>query len=143
MAAVTVRAIGAALLGAGIWIGFAGPLNVTLGLNITWGLVAVAAFIGWLVGSATRSGPRDAGPRPSANRVRAVAVGGALFAWLLGLLGVYLYSLAALPNLGPAGSTFAERMAATPIVTFYAQQVGPIDLVEVLALLVTAWWSAR
>src|SRR3989304_79720 len=86
----TLRAVGAAILGAGIWIGFAGPLSVTLGLNITWGLVAVAAFIGWLIGSATRSGAHGAEPRPSAPSVRAIAVGGALFAWLAALVGGYL-----------------------------------------------------
>lgn len=143
VAAASLRAVGAAILGAGIWIGFAGPLSVTLGLNITSGLVAVAAFIGWLIGSATRSGAHGAEPRPSAPSVRAIAVGGALFAWLLALVGVYLYSLAALPSLGPAGSSLAERMAATPIVDFYAQQLGPIDAVEVVVLLVAAWWSSR
>jgi len=126
------RTLGAAVLGAGIWIGFAGPLQ------LTWGLVAVAVFVGWLVGSAARSGAK----RPD-GRVRAVAVGGALLAWPLSLVGVYLYSLAALPGLGPAGSSLTERIAATPIVAFYAPQVGPIDVIEVLALLAAAWWSAR
>ena len=143
VAAASLRAVGAAILGAGVWIGFAGPLSVTLGLRITWGLVAVAAFIGWLIGSAARSGAYGAAPRPTAPRVRAIAVAGSLFAWLVASAGVYLYSLAALPSIGPAGSTLAERIAATPIVAFYAQQLGPLDFIELLALLLAAWWSSR
>ena len=57
IAPAALRAVGAAVLGAGIWIGLAGPLNVT------WGLVAVAIFVGWLVGSETRTGARFRGPR--------------------------------------------------------------------------------
>lgn len=118
-----LRALGAALLGAGIWIGLAGPLNVT------WGLIAVAVFVGWLVGSAAK--------------VRQIAIGGALAAWGLGLVGVYLYSLATLPGLGPPGTSLTERIAATPITAFYAQQFGPVDVVEAAALVAAAWWSAR
>ncbi len=130
---VLVRAIGAAVLGAGIWIGLAGPFGVT------WGLLAVALFIGWLVGSATRG----ATPAPRMTTRRAVAVGGALFAWLLALAGVYLYSLATLPSFGPAGSSLGERIAATPITTFYAQQFGPLDVVDVALLVLAAWWTSR
>ena len=68
---------------------------------------------------------------------------GAALAWILALVGVYLYSLAALPSVGPAGTTLAERIAATPIASFYAQQFGPLDAVEAAAILVAAWWSAR
>jgi len=151
LAPAVARAIGAAILGAGIWIGLAGPLNVT------WGLLAVAIFVGWLVGSATRSG---AGARAFATgvdsrgtgvaerrvpdrRLRFLAVGGALLAWLLALVGVYFYSLAALPSFGAAGSTLPERIAGTPILAFYAQQFGPLDAIDAAALAAAAWWSAR
>jgi hypothetical protein len=131
-AAAALRALGAAVLGAGVWIGLAGPFAVT------WGLLAVALFVGWLVGSAARSGATV--PRP---RLQAVAVGGALFAWVTALVGVYLYSLAALPSLGPAGTSLSERIAATSIVSFYGQQFGPIDALEGAFVLLAAWWSAR
>lgn len=159
LASAAVRAAGAALLGAGIWIGSAGPIG------LTWGLIAVAVFIGWLVGSATRSGaygPRMRGrptrtqegatDRPAATRarsdprVRGIAVAASLFAWVLGLVGVYLYSLAAIPDLaglGPGGSDLSERIGSTSFVSFYAQQFGPIDLLEVAALVVAAWWTSR
>ena len=132
LAPAALRALGAAVLGAGVWIGLAGPFAVT------WGLPAVALFVGWLVGSSARSGATISG-----SRVQAVAVGGALFAWVLALVGVYLYSLATLPSLGPAGSSLSERIAATPILSFYGQQFGPIDALEGVLLVIAAWWSAR
>ena len=101
-------------------------------------VLAVALFVGWLIGSAARSGATAQGPR-----VQAVAVGGALFAWVVALVGVYVYSLAALPSLGPAGTSLSERIAATPILSFYGQQFGPIDALEGAFLVLAAWWSAR
>jgi hypothetical protein len=142
LAAAAMRAIGAAVLGAGVWIGLAGPLGVT------WGLLAVALFVGWLVGSSARSGSPASGATASAasaagSRIRAVAVGGALFAWVLALAGVYLYSLATLPSLGAAGTSLSERIAATSILDFWGQQFGPIDALEGVLLVLAAWWSAR
>lgn len=152
LASAALRAIGAGLLGAGIWIGLAGPLNVT------WGLIAVAAFVGWLIGSATRSGAhgrRSDGARRASSaapvvraewRVRAIAVGGALFAWLLALVGVYLYSLATisdLPGAGRAGTNLIERIGSTSIVAFHAQQFDPTDGIALAVLVGAAWWSSR
>jgi hypothetical protein len=137
LAPAALRAVGAAVLGAGVWIGLAGPFAVT------WGLPAVALFVGWLVGSAARSESTASSAAASGSRLRAVAVGGALFAWVLVLAGVYLYSLATLPSLGPAGTSLSERIAATSILSFYGQQFGPIDALEGVLLVVAAWWSAR
>lgn len=136
IAPAALRAVGAAVLGAGVWIGLAGPFAVT------WGILAVALFVGWLVGSAARSEPTTR-PRATGSRLRAVAVGGALLAWVLALAGVYLYSLVALPSLGPAGTSLSERIAATSIFAFYGQQFGPVDALEVVLLVLAAWWSAR
>ncbi len=122
------RTLGAAVLGAGIWIGSAGPLQ------LTWGLVAVAAFVGWLIGSAARS----SAPRPD-PRVRALAVGGAVLTWLISLIGVYVY-LSILPS---EGVTPSEVVGSPSIVDFYAQQFGLLELLEAAAFLTVAWWSAR
>jgi hypothetical protein len=153
LAQAALRAVGAAVLGAGVWIGLAGPFAVT------WGLLAVALFVGWLVGSGARpksaTPPRSAAPSESSGapkasgssasgpRIRAVAVCGALFAWVLALAGVYLYSLATLPSLGPAGTSLSERIATTSILDFWGPQFGPIDALEGLLLVLAAWWSAR
>jgi hypothetical protein len=140
------RAFGAAVIGAGIWAGLAGPLGLTVGI------VVVAAFVGWLIGSAARSGWRA--PRPSAAApavtapavVRRVAVAAAVVTWLLALVGVYVYSLAVIPGLpGTTGSgiDLGERIRETSIVSFYAQSFGPLDVIDAAVLFVSAWWSAR
>lgn len=118
-ATVAVRALGAALLGAGIWIGAGGPLG------LTWGLVAVAAFVGWLVGSAVRR--------------RTTALGATVVAGGIGLLGTYLYALAA----APGTTSLSERVGSVSIVDFYAQQYGLLVVVQLAALLLAAWWSSR
>ena len=134
LSSAAFRAVGAAVLGAGIWIGVAGPLGATAGL------LAVALFVGWLVGSAARSGARASGPR-----VTAVAVAGALLMWGAALVGVYVYSLATIPQLpGASGGTdLLSRMRGTPITAFYAAQFGVLDVVEGAVLLVATWWTAR
>ena len=144
---VAFRAFGAALIGAGIWAGLAGPLGLTVGI------VVVAAFIGWLIGSAARSGWRA--PRPTAGMqavtapppaVRRIAVAAASVAWLLALIGVYVYSLAVIPGLpGTTGPVIdlGARIRETSIVSFYALSFGPLDVIDAAVLLITAWWSAR
>jgi len=154
-----IRAFGAAVLGAGVWAVAAGPLGVTVGL------IVVAAFAGWLIGTAARgsdasrrrrtragaavddgsSGRADADAR-RLRVVRTVAVSAAVFGWLLALVAVYLYSLAAIPGLpgGAAASTdLAERIRQTSIVAFYAQSFGLLDVLEGAILIATAWWAAR
>lgn len=123
-----LRALGAALLGAGIWIGLAGPLQ------FTWGLLAVAVFVGWLIGTAARS--TTASPD---RRVRIIAGAGGLLAWLASLVGVYLY-LSALPY-GPAQS--GHLVGSLSIVDYYAQNLSVLDLIEGLLAVAAAWWSAR
>jgi hypothetical protein len=123
-----LRALGAALLGAGIWIGLAGPFQ------LTWGLLAVAVFVGWLVGSAARS----ATPTPD-RRVRLVAGAGGLLAWIASLVGVYVY-LSALPP-GPAQS--GHLVGSLSLVDYYAQNLSLLDVIEGLLAAAAAWWSAR
>lgn len=130
-----LRTLGAALLGAGIWIGVAGPFGARLGL------VAVAIFVGWLIGSSARQGAAA-----TDGRLPAIAVGGGAVAWVLALVGVYVYSLAVIPDLPgatSAGSDLLTRLRDTPITAFYAPQVGLLDFLQGALLLGTAWWSAR
>jgi hypothetical protein len=135
LSAGLLRAVGAAVLGAGIWIGVAGPLGARAGL------LAVALFVGWLVGSAARSGAGARGPA-----VGGVAVAGGLLTWVLALVGVYVYSLAVIPDLpggATAGADLVARMRETPITEFYAPQFGLLDVFQGVVLLVAAWWTAR
>jgi hypothetical protein len=128
LAPAALRAVGAALLGAGIWIGLAGPFGVT------WGLVAVALFVGWLIGSVTRSPTGHSEPR-----VRAIAAAGGALAWLLALAGVYVY-LSAQPS-GPAQA--GALVGSLSIIDYYAQNLGLLDVIEGVLLVLAAWWSAR
>lgn len=67
------RALGAALVGAAVVALLGGPLSVTLGL------IAVAAVIGWAIGSLAR---------PSFS----LAVGFAVGSVALGLIGIWLFA---------------------------------------------------
>jgi hypothetical protein len=121
------RASGAALAVAAAWALLGGPFGVTVGL------VVVAAFGGWLIGT-------------SARPWRWIAVAAAVAAWFVALVAIYLYSLAAIPALpGAAGSgtDLGERIRETSIVAFYAQSFGILDAIQGAVLIGTAWWSSR
>lgn len=133
--AALLRTLGAALLGAGLWVFVGGPLGAHVGL------LAIALFAGWMIGAAARSGAGSRG-----GPAVPVALAGALVAWALALTGVYVYSLAAIPGLPGAdasGTDLVSRMRDTPIGTFYAAQFGLLDALEGVLLLGTAWWTAR
>jgi hypothetical protein len=152
------RALGAALFGAFVWAVVGGPLGLTVGLLV------IAAFVGWLIGSSARAGsvPRSrpgiahastrpatapAAPRPPApDAVRWIAVAAAVLAWVLALIAIYLYSLAAIPALPGAiggGADIFQRIRETSIFTFYAQSFGILDAIEAGVLVLVAWWSSR
>jgi hypothetical protein len=159
LARAALRAFGAAVLGAAVWAVLGGPFGLTVGL------VVVAAFVGWLIGSSARPAS-DARRRPAAYRrsqvtapaassaqatassptVRRIAVAAAIVAWALALAGIYVYSLAAIPALpggGGTGTDLGQRIRETPILTFYAQSFGILDAIEGAILIVAAWWSSR
>jgi hypothetical protein len=149
------RAVSAALLGAFVWAVVGGPLGLTVGLLV------VAAFVGWLIGSSARAGsvPRrrpgivHPSPAPAPTRVRPagpnavrwIAVAAAVVAWLLALVAIYAYSLAAIPALpgGTGGEDVFQRIRDTSILTFYAQSFGILDAIEAGVLVLAAWWSSR
>ena len=85
-------------------------------LSLTAGLVVVAAFVGWLVGSVARPG-------------RAAAVVVAVGAVVVGLLGIWLYSRLEGGALGP--------------VDYLLQVQGVLVPLELLAAGVTAAAASR
>ena len=121
-----LRASGAALGGAVAWAVLGGPFGVTVGL------VVVAAFVGWLIGT-------------SARPVRWIAVAAALAAWLVALVAIYAFSLAAIPALpgGADGTSLLDRLRETPILSFYGQSFGILDAIEGAVVIGVAWWSSR
>ncbi len=126
---------GLALLGvAAVWALAAGLLDVS------WGLLFVAAVGGWLIGSAVAFGAWRGLEHRQDPRTRAIAAGSGALAWLVGSYGAYLVGLLVLP-----GSTLnlVERMANVPFIDALATQVSLVDVASIVLLMVVAWRSAR
>lgn len=105
------------------------------------GLLVVAAAVGgWLLGEAVARGawgPSVHLPRPAVFRLAAVL---AALTWLAGSVVAYLLSLALLPE---SSRTFVERLSDQPFPAWLAPQLSPLDVAEIMVLVVVAWRSAR
>jgi hypothetical protein len=104
-------------------------LSALLDLHV--GLIVVAAFGGWLIGSTVRS----AGPR-----ARAWAILLALSAWLVGSVLEFVIAQLLLPA---ASTPAAERLT---IAGYFDYLGGTFDIIAALAialLVFVAWRSAR
>lgn len=108
--------------------------------DASWGLIVAGVAGGWLIGAWTGFGAWSEGARGSHRAPGAVAVTLALFAWLGGTVAVYLWTRAILP-----GSTqpFGERLAAVPFPSYLAGFFGPVEVLEIAALVAVAWYEAR
>ncbi len=109
-------------------------------LDIGPGLLVVAAVGGWLLGEAVTWGAWGSSvhlPRPAVFRL-AAALGAVT--WLAGSVVAYLLSLALLPE---SSRTFAERLSDQPFPAWLAPQLSPLDVAEIVVLIVVAWRSAR
>ncbi len=120
----TLMAIAVALLVAVAWALLRGILE--LGPS----LLAVAALGGWAIGALIR---QASGPM-------LLAVGISAVAWLLGLVGTWLVSMAVLQ-----GSTrsFPERLAATPFIDWMRPQLGLLEPAGLLLLVAAAAYGSR
>ena len=104
-------------------------LSAVLGFHL--GLLVVAAFGGWLIGSSVR----EAG-----NRAQLWAIVFALFAWLVGSVLDFVISQLLLPESAVAP---AERLA---LARYFDYLAGTFDVIQALAiaiLVLVAWRSAR
>ncbi|OGN81041.1 MAG: hypothetical protein A2X23_10340 [Chloroflexi bacterium GWC2_73_18] len=131
--AAALYGAGVAPLGAGLWIG-------ATALDVQAGLLAVAIFAGWLIGTTTTAGAWRGAARGRDRRVTLLALTAAGAAWLTAQAGGYLYQMATTPG---ATTTLGERIATTSILDFYAQQASPLDALALAVLLAVAAWSAR
>jgi hypothetical protein len=115
----------AALATGAAWAGLSAILDLHLGLLV------VAAFGGWLIGSAVK---------PIGRRARRWAVVLAGVAALLGLVGDYVLSQLLLPA---AATPIADRLSLSGFVDYLG---GTLDIIAALAiaiLVIVAWRSAR
>ncbi len=112
---VAVAAVGAAVFAA-----------LAAWLSIDWGLLAVAALLGWGVGQGVRLGAAGAVPSPERRRL----------ALVLALAGL---------SAGEVGLWLAARAqgGVLPLVDHLAQTYGLLVPVEYLVAVVAAWWNAR
>jgi hypothetical protein len=104
-------------------------LSAVLGLHI--GLIVLAAFGGWLIGSSVRS---------AVPRAQAWAVVLALAAWLVGSVLEFVIAQLLLPA---ASTPPADRLTISNYLDFLG---GTFDIIEALAialLVLVAWRSAR
>lgn len=93
-------------------------------------LLAVSALGGWGIGKLMRA----------AGGATIVAVALAATAWLLGLIGTWLVSMALLPG---SSRTFAERLEATPFVDWMSPQLGLLEVAGLLLYGIAAAYGAR
>jgi hypothetical protein len=119
-----IMALAVALLAAVAWALLRGILE--LGPS----LLAVVALTGWAIGALIR---QVGGPL-------LLAVSIAALAWLLGLVGTWLVSMAVLPG---STRTFAERLDAIPFLDWISPQLGPLELAGLVLFMVAAAYGAR
>ena len=110
LASLATLVLGAAITAAGI-------------LEITAGLIAVAAIGGWAVAWALRPGGLSVRDRLG------MAVALAVVGVVLGQVGLWIYGRIEGGVLGP--------------LDFLAEVYGPLVVLEVAAAAVAAWWTAR
>ena len=113
-----------ALLAAAAWALLKGILELSLGL------LALAAFGGWAIGAVlwqVRAAP-----------LLAMAI--AALAWLGGLVGTWLVAMAILPA---SVRTFPERLESTPFLDWLAPQFGVVEIAGLVVFLIAAAYGAR
>ncbi len=110
------------------------------GLNLLVGVAVVAALGGWLIGRAVRRGAWSGRAHVPSPAPLLLAVLLALAAWLVGEIGAYLLSLAALQD---SVRSFPERIAALPFLDWLSPQFGPLEIISLFLLAGLAWFSSR
>lgn len=104
-------------------------LSAVLDLHI--GLLVVAAFGGWLIGSALR---------PVGQRRSRLALAIAAGAWVIGSVLDFVLSQVLLPN---STTPLGDRLAIGRYIDFTAATFDLVQALAIVILLVTAWRSAR
>ena len=117
-------ALGVALLAAVAWALLRGILELGPGL------LALAALAGWAIGALL-------------YQVRGpvlLAVGIAILAWVAGLVGTWLVSMAILPG---SSRSFIERLEATPFLDWMQPQLSLLEIGGLILFVLAAAYGAR
>jgi hypothetical protein len=130
-----VYGLAGAVLVAIVWLVAAGTLA------LTWALVGVAAFGGWVVGSAVGWGAWNrTGPRRTHPVARLIAIALALLAWLGGTYLAYLWKLVVSAR---ADEPVAQRLAEQDFARWLPSEFGPLQIAQLAVIALLAWWSSR
>jgi hypothetical protein len=130
----TAFGCGAALVVVAAWFVLGGIFDAS------WGLIVAGIAGGWLIGAWTACGAWSEGLHGAQPAPRMIATALALFAWLGGTGAVYLWTRAILPG---SALPFGERLAAVPFPSYLAGFFGPVEILEIAALVAVAWYEAR
>lgn len=131
----------AALLGAAAALATIAAVALLRGiLDLSAGIMAVAAVGGAGIGAAVRSGAWGRRPHRHSTAPVRLAVALAALTWIGGLVASWLVAMAILPA---SSRTLGERISDTPFLDWVAPQLSALDLVELALLVGTAWYVAR
>jgi hypothetical protein len=99
-------------------------------LELSVGLLAVAALGGWAIGAVLRQ----------ARRSMLLAASLGAFAWVAGLILTWLVAMVILPG---SSRTLAERLEATPFLDWLTPQFGLLEMVGLVLFIVGAVYATR
>jgi hypothetical protein len=109
-------------------------------LDLTTGLIAVAAVGGWAIGAAVRVGAWGGQDhRPSTRPAIAATLLGAV-CWVICLVGAWLVAMAILPG---SSRSFPDRLAATTFLDWVGPQLVLADFLDLVLFVGLAWVGAR
>jgi hypothetical protein len=115
-----------------------GALSGFLGLDL--GLLVLAVFGGWLIGSAVLHGARVGRPARPETRFRVLAVLLAALTWPAAQAVAWVMTRVTLPA---SSLDLARRLAATSYGDYVANTFSPISLLAIGILVLAAWLTAR
>ena len=108
-------------------------------LDLSVGLVVLAAVAGWLTGTAVALGAEPGSLRRQRSTVL-LAVAVCVGIWFAGTYAAYLTSLAILPS---SSLDLLGRMANAPFLEVVGASFIPAGPLELLALVLFGWLGAR
>lgn len=109
-------------------------------LDLTSGLIAVAAGGGWVIGAGVRAGAWGGMAHRASGVPVALAMVLGSVAWVASLLGAWLMAMAILPG---SSRSFPERLSATPFLDWLSPQLDVLDLLDLGLLVLLAWVGSR
>lgn len=131
----------ALLLGAGtgLLVALAAALLRSV-LDVTVGLLALAAVGGWAVGAAVRQGAWGGMAHRASAAPEAIGCLLGAAAWVASLVLAWVVAMAILPG---SARTLPERLVATPFLDWLGPQAGLADLACVGLAAFLGWFGAR